>query len=112
MTEYASFDDLTAAPEGDPGEDFTLPSGRTVRVRGITRYEWLLLGKGTDDGAEVERRLLKAGLVAPKLTDAQAKKWQNTPGQMQEIGAVTERIRDLSGLGEGAAKSDVAEVRD
>jgi hypothetical protein len=112
MTEYASFEDLTTAPEGEPGEDLTLPSGRLVRVQGITRLEWLRLGKGVDDAAEIERRLLRVGLVAPKMTDVQLKTCQSTPGQLADIGAVTDRIRDLSGLGEGAGKSVVAEVRD
>lgn len=104
--EYASLDDLITAVEDDT-EDVDLGNGRLVQVRGLTRYELLLNAKGTEDGALIERRNLVTCLVAPKLNASQVEKWQKAsrPG---EIGKVTDAIRRLSGLAEGARKSDVS----
>ena len=109
----ASADDLLYAGPAAEGEPLELPSGRWVMVRPISRYEWLLLGKGTEDGTLIDRRLIKVGLVEPKMSEVQIEKWQRTPGlALRDFGAVTDRIRELSGFGEGAAKSAVAEIRD
>jgi hypothetical protein len=104
MAEYASLDEL--ATVSDDTEDVTLPSGVKVLVRGLTRYELLTNGRGTDDSSLIERRNLATCLVAPKLTIGQAERWQKAskPG---DIGIVTDAIRRLSGLGEGAQKSSV-----
>ncbi|QJY51250.1 hypothetical protein [Pseudonocardia broussonetiae] len=104
-TGYAQFDDLLT-PVADVTEDVDLGNGRRVKVRGLTRYELILSGKGTDDATLVERRNLSTCLVEPKLTLAQAERWQkaSTP---DVIAKVTNAIRRLSGLAEGAAKSDV-----
>lgn len=103
---YAQFDDLLTQVD-DLTEDVDLGNGRIVKVRGLTRYELILSGKGTDDAALVERRNLANCLVEPKLTLGQAEKWQksSTP---DAIAKVTNAIRRLSGLVEGAAKSDVS----
>lgn len=104
MTEYASFDDLVE--EVDSTEDVDLGDGRTVKVRGLTRYELLLNAKGTEDGTLIERRNLACCLVEPKLTQQQVEKWQKS-SPPNVIGKVTDAIRRLSGLAEGARKSDV-----
>lgn len=104
MTEYASFDDLVEAV--DATEDVDLGDGRKVKVRGLTRYELILNAKGTDDANLIERRNLVCCLVEPKLTDTQAEKWQKS-SPPSVIGKVTDAIRRLSGLAEGAQKSDV-----
>jgi hypothetical protein len=111
VTEYSSADDLTAGDLGD-GEDFTLPSGKTVRVRGLSRHELIFNGKGTEDAIVIERRNLVSALVEPKLTLPQAEAWQRSSKAGGDIKALGEKIRDLSGLGEGAQKSEVAEVSD
>lgn len=111
MTEYASADDLIAGDLGD-GEDFTLPSGQRVRVRGLSRYELMLNGKGTDDAQVIEARNVHSCLVEPKLTIKQVEAWQRQSLAGGDFRALSERIRDLSGLGEGAGKSDLAAVRD
>lgn len=102
---YASFDDLIT-PVDDNTADVELPGGRRVKVRGLTRYELLLNAKGADDAALIERRNLATCMVEPKMTLAQVEKWQksSTP---DVIGKVTNAIRELSGLAEGASKSDV-----
>lgn len=102
---YASIDDLFD-PVGSSTEDVALSNGRLVKVRGLSRYELLLNVKGTDDALLVERRNVACCVVEPKMTEAQVEKWQKSSGP-RDIGAVTDAIRRLSGLGEGAQKSDV-----
>lgn len=112
MAEYADFEDLASA-DGQDGEDLTLPSGKLIRVRGLTRYEWFMVGKAGgqgQDGDAAETTLLRLGLVEPKLTAAQAEKWRKTPGQMADIGAASDRIRQLTGVEQGAQKSAVSGV--
>jgi hypothetical protein len=105
MTEYASADDLVAGDLGD-GEDLTLPSGKTVLVRGLSRHELMFSNKGTEDTALVERRNVVACLLQPKLTMSQVEAWQRRSLAGGDFKVLSEKIRDLSGLGEGAAKSD------
>jgi hypothetical protein len=92
-------------------ETVTLPNGRDVMVRGLTRVEHLWLGKGTEDALEIEARLLSKGMLRPVLSVEQAKKWQEVAGTLT-VSVVSDKIRDLSGFGRDAAKSDVAEARD
>ncbi len=114
--EYADFDDLTTPSEeeaGEEGKDLVLPSGKKVRVRGLSRYEWFMVGKSGgqgQDGDAAEATLLRLGMVTPKLTVAQAEKWRKTPGQMADIGVVSDRIRQLTGVEQGAQKSAVSGV--
>lgn len=109
MTEYASLDDIS---EGDgidlDGEDFVLPNGKRVRVRGMTRFELILSGKGTEDAALIERRVVSYGLLQPEMTLDQIERWQRSTsaGRASSYAALTGKIRDLSGLGEGADKSN------
>jgi hypothetical protein len=111
-TPYASFDDLVSGELEDGAVDVTLPSGRLVRVRGLSRYELLLNGKGTEDTLEIEARNISTCMVQPKLTQAQAKAWQKRDTAGGDIKALSEYIRDLSALGEGAQKSELDSPRD
>ncbi len=104
MTEYASVEDLTTADE-PATEDVELPGGKAVRVRGMTRMELMLSRKGADDPAVIEQRMLSYCLVEPRMTAKQVEAWQKASGPMV-IAPVTEKIRELSGLGAGADKSD------
>lgn len=106
MTEYASFDDLVSGSLDDDAEDLTLPSGRVVRVRGLSRHELLFNGKGTEDNELIERRNVASCLVEPKLTLTQVEAWQRRSKAGGDFRRLSEKIRDLSGLGEGADKSD------
>lgn len=108
MTEYANVDDLVAPV--DTAEDFTLSSGKVVRLRGLTRAEHLWVGKGTDDPAEIEARMLSKAFVEPRMTIEQVKAWQKN-GVSKIVSEVSDRVQKLSGFDEGAAKSDVPEVR-
>lgn len=107
MTEYASADDLVAESE-ESSEDVALPSGKTVRVRGLSRYEWFLAGKMSSDGDPnaFETSMVQMGLVTPSMSPKQVEAWRKRPGKSPDLAAVSGKIRELSGHGEGAAKSD------
>lgn len=106
---YASATDLAADSVGAESVDVTLSTGFVVRVRGLSRYELLLNGKGTEDVGLIERRNVACCMVEPKMTLAQVEAWQRG-SRPADLGKVTNAIRDLSGLGEDADKSDVSEV--
>lgn len=103
--QFASVEDLFAVDRPEP-EDVQLPDGRWVTLRGLTRYELLLNGKGTDDSSLIEARNLNVCLLRPALTVEQAQRWQRT-STPNVIACLTDHIRRLSGLAEGAAKSRV-----
>ena len=108
---YASADDFAGDDAYEVNEiDVRLSRGRTVRVRGLSRLELMHGGKGTDDSAEIERRMIVDALVTPRMTLKQIEAWQKKPGSIVDIGKVTTAIRNLSGLGKGADKSDLAEI--
>lgn len=109
MTQYASADDLLA--EELPQDDLTLSTGKTIRLRGLSRHALFFNGKGTEDSAVIETRNLVSCLVEPTMTLAQAEAFMRSAGA-GVLGEVSTKIRELSGLAEGAAKSGVAEVRD
>lgn len=94
---------------GTDEDDVRLPSGGVIRVRGLTRTEHLWIGKGTEDAATIEARLLSKGMVEPAMSVPDAMKWQNGAGT-RDVAAASDKIRDLSGFGQGAAKSPVDEV--
>lgn len=88
-------------PGGDPAEDF-------VVVRGLSRAEMHV-------GQEIEKRkggqaqeafLLSKAMVDPPLTEEEARAWQ-AGSPFGEINIVQHTINRLSGIGKGAAKSDV-----
>jgi hypothetical protein len=105
--QYASFDDLVSGSLEDGAEDLILPSGKVVRLRGLSRHELMFNGKGAEnDNALIERRNVVSCLLQPKLTLPQVEKWQRNSAAGGDFKVLSERIRDLSGLGEGADKSD------
>jgi hypothetical protein len=84
----------------------------TVTVRGLSRYELLLAQKKyPDDSLRQERFILAAALVDPEMTEADVETWQKVSGPL-EINEVATKVNELSGISQGAAKSDVPEVRD
>lgn len=101
---YASLDDLFGAG-AMPEEDVELPSGRTVRVRGLNRQEFLIASASSARSAlELERANLAAALVAPRMTPDQVARWQTTAAA-GELVPVVDAVRRLSGMADGAAKS-------
>lgn len=109
--EFATVDELTADMVSDVTEVVIIGPGKAVRVRGVTRFELLLNGKGTDDTAVIEQRMVSKCILEPKMTAAQVERWQkgSNPDGLKRV---TEAIQRLSGMGKAAGKSDVAEVRD
>lgn len=110
MSTYASFDDLMAVTAADQSEEWALPSGKRVKMRPLTRAEHLWIAKGTEDADEIEARMISKALLEPALTLDQAKTWQKSAASA-DVAAITEKIRDLSGFGQGADKSSLREVR-
>lgn len=107
MTEAATFESLMAVDNPkDNTELFELPSGLSVEVRGLTRFELMFNGKGTEDSFVIEARNVHSCLIEPVLTYDQVRQWQNSSRAGGDFRALSEKIRDLSGLGEGADKSD------
>lgn len=107
---YASADHLTNGVEL-PQDDFELEDGSMVRFRALSRAEVLRIQTiGKDKALELERHTLAAGMVHPRMTVEQVATWQGNDRAGGDIGRLMERIRDLSGLGEGAAKSGVPRV--
>lgn len=103
---YASEDDLFSILAVDTTEDVILPGGLVVRVRGLKRAEHLWIGKGTEDAAEIEARMLSKALITPALNLTAAKRFQES-APSSVVAMITDRIRALSGFGEGARKSAV-----
>jgi hypothetical protein len=108
-TEYVSVEDLLSGDELNE-EDVTLPNGKKVRVKGLSSYERQLTlknavkGEGQVDTALIERRMIKLGLVQPRLNEDQVEAWMKS-ASIGSVQAVTTKIRELSGMGEGAEKS-------
>lgn len=85
-------------------ETFTLPSGATVELRGVSGFEWMLTGKkGQSDQLAAQMFFLGCGLGTD---EGGAEKWarEHVAG---DTNAVADRIRELSGLSEDATKSSV-----
>ncbi len=84
--------------------------GETVRVRGLSRGEVFLLGKlGTGDVGAFERRMIHLGMVDPAMTEIEVGEWQQAC-PAAELEPVGNKIRELSGLDQGADKSVVDDV--
>ena len=105
-TEYASADDLFATTADSGAIDFPLASGKVVRLRGLTRAEHLWIGKGTEDAAEIEARMVSKAMLSPAMSVEKVKAWQASAAS-SAVSEITDKIRELSGFGEGADKSDV-----
>lgn len=102
--QYVSVEALTTRRL--PEEDFRLPDGSgMVRVRALSRAEVLRIRtEGGTDAARLERLTLMAGVVAPVVSETVARAWQAAEAAGANIGAVSERIRVLSGIDAGAEK--------
>jgi len=82
----------------------------TVRVRGLSRREVFMTqqSKGVE---AMERKIVALGMVEPQMTEDEVRQWQtNSPaGEMEPV---ADKIRELSGLKQGADKSGVPGLRD
>lgn len=92
-------------------EDVEIPGIGKVRVRALSRAEVLAFRNRTvQDVTEMERALVAAGMVDPKLTEDEVLKWQEASAA-GELEPVTRTISRLSGMDEGAAKEAVKRFR-
>jgi hypothetical protein len=76
-----------------------------VTVRGLSRYEMVLAAKiGDGDDLKQERFILSCAMVDPELTEDEVAAWQKAspPGEINEVAT---KVNELSGIGQGAAKS-------
>lgn len=81
-----------------------------VTVRALSRMEMMISGK-IDDSVKQERFILSKAMVDPEMTEEDVAAWQKAsiPG---EINAVAGKVNELSGIGKGADKSGLPEVRE
>lgn len=91
--------------------DVEVPGVGTVRVRGLSRVEVLQVRKATDEAGidgpralTLERKMLALAMVDPHLTEAEVGKWQ-AAGAAGELGPVTDKVQELSGMKEESAKA-------
>lgn len=106
MTErqYATVEELTE-PADTPEDDVLLPSGRWVRVRGLTREEAHHMNK-IEGAYETERYALSRGLVIPRMNQPQVEAWMRS-AVAGELNPASERITELSGMSDDADKRAV-----
>ena len=109
MGKKATKDDLFTAHIET--EDFELPSGLVVTLRGLTGFEVHLMRKMAGENGEMADAVaLSMGLVDPVLSKDEALRWmKNRPAG--ESTAATGRIRDLSGLNDDAPKEAYKSLR-
>lgn len=87
-----------------------IPDVGTITVRGLSRHEYIV-GQGyTEDPLKQERYLLSCAMVDPVMGEDDVAAWQKA-SDPQEINLVSLKVNELSGIGKGADKSAVAEVR-
>jgi hypothetical protein len=88
--------------------DFTMPSGETVALRGLTGYE-IALGSKTRGGDSLAINAFMIGLsmgADEKAAEPAGTEWMKTH-LAGDYRAVTDEIQRLSGLGDDATKSGV-----
>lgn len=108
---YASIEDITRKRVSE-GEDYDLPGVGTLRIRGLSRAEFLAAQERfPDNTTKQERYVLSRAVIQPKITEEIAGKWQAASG-ISEINELANRINAISGIGKGADKSGVDQVRD
>lgn len=92
-----------------PTEEFDIDGVGTLTLRGMTRYEMMLVFKRQENESELsaEQLSLSIGIVEPKLTEDEIAAWQKVaPGGL--LNQIAVRINALSGLGKGAGKSNLS----
>ncbi len=76
----------------------------TVTVRGLTRFEFAMLGKKYPEaGPEQERDTLSIAMVDPEMSPAEIEAWQKA-SPIDEINRVAMEVNRLSGIGKAAEK--------
>lgn len=91
-------------------EDLEIPGIGTVRVRGLSRAEAMKMQNCGSVEAQ-ERLMISLGVVEPKLTEAEAGRWQKA-APAGELQPVSEAIGRLSGLVVDGDKEAYKSLRD
>lgn len=91
-------------------EDVEIPGKGTVKVRALSRSQALQFDGVETDAAVMERRLVAAALVEPKLTEDDVQVWQDS-SPVGELQGVVAAIMRLSGMGEEALKEAMQQFR-
>jgi hypothetical protein len=91
-------------------EDVEVSGLGTVRVRGLSRAEAMLLQR-VDDTAARERKMLALAMVDPPLTEAEVGQWQKA-APASELEPVTDAVGRLSGRLDSSPKDVVTTFRD
>lgn len=105
---YVSVEDLTTSRAAAREEDYELPGVGWIRIRGLSRAEFIEANKRfPDDMGAQERFILSRTVVIPRVTEAIAGQWQEASG-INEINALAMHINQMSGLTKGADKSGVS----
>ena len=101
-----------------PEADVEIAGVGTVRVRGLTRDEVMVVRKATDtaenmDGPRalvLERKMLAAAMVEPTLSEAEVGRWQKA-APAGELEPVVLKVQELSGMLDDAPKEAVKSLR-
>lgn len=105
--ERATVEALTAPRVKAKTAELEIDGVGTVVVRGLSRWEMIHLQKLADNRHKQDAAALAIAMVEPTLTDDEATAWQRAGG-WAEIEAIAQKINELSGIGKGAAKSDLS----
>lgn len=103
MTNYLSADDFLAGITSE-AVDVELAGLGVVRVRGLETSEVMRIRNTTKDEIQLSLLTVQAGLLEPKLADAQIE--QLAKGKPGIIEKLARRIMELSGLVESEKKAD------
>lgn len=95
-----------------PERDVHLEGVGTLRVRGLSHNEVLMIRKATDDKPDgprvlqLERKMLALALVDPVMTEAEVGQWQQAApaGELDQVSRV---VQELSGLLDNQPKSNL-----
>lgn len=91
-----------------PEADVEVEGLGTVRVRGLSRAEAMKV-QNLSGTAAIERAMLSMAMVAPKLSEGEVRQWQEA-SIAGEIEPVTNKVAELSGMTETAAKDAYKEM--
>lgn len=103
--QYASIEDITRKRFNE-GEDYDLPGVGKIRIRALTRQEFIQANtRFGDDMAKQEQFILSRCVLKPEgVTEAVVVRWQ-AASNASEINKLSMHINEISGLGKGADKS-------
>ena len=80
-----------------PEAEIDTPAG-VIKVRGLSRTEVYQLKRFTyGESDQLDARMLLLGVVEPKLTEAEVRKWR-AAWTVDQLEPITDKIAELSGM--------------